>query len=254
MRYGSSPHPGKKGIIVKVIVDTRENMARRAADLYKEVLAAKPNAVLGFATGSTPLDLYAELVRRVEAKEMSFAGVTTFNLDEYVGLAPTHDQSYRYFMDKNLFEKIDLDPARVHIPSGLKVGEAETALYEKTIEEAGGIDMQLLGIGHNGHIGFNEPNTPFGSLTHKVTLTDSTIEANSRFFASKDEVPKEAVTMGIRTVMNCRRLVLIALGEGKAEIIRKTVQGPVTEEVPASVLQLHPDAYIFADHDAAKYL
>ncbi len=239
---------------MNIIIDSRENIARRAADLYSEMLSQKPDAVLGFATGSTPLDLYAELVRRVEAGKLSFKNVTTFNLDEYVGLEPTHDQSYRYFMDKNLFEKIDLDPARVNIPSGIAVGENESAAYESAIAKAGGIDMQLLGIGHNGHIGFNEPNTPFGSLTHKVTLTDSTIEANSRFFASRDEVPKEAVTMGIRTVMNARRLVLIALGEGKAEIIRKTVYGPVTEEVPASVLQLHPDAYIFADFEAAKYL
>lgn len=239
---------------MNIIVDSRENIARRAADLYSEVLASKPDAVLGFATGSTPLDLYAELIARVKAGKLSFKDVTTFNLDEYVGLEPTHDQSYRYFMDKNLFEHIDLDSKRVNIPSGIAVGEGESAAYEAAIAAAGGIDMQLLGIGHNGHIGFNEPNTPFGSLTHKVTLTDSTIEANSRFFASRDEVPKEAVTMGIRTVMNARRLVLIALGEGKAEIIKKTVQGPVTEEVPASVLQLHPDAYIFADFEAAKYL
>ncbi|MBR6529977.1 MAG: glucosamine-6-phosphate deaminase [Clostridia bacterium] len=247
-------HSEKKGSNLNIIVDSRENIARRAADLYSEVLASKPDAVLGFATGSTPLDLYAELIARVKAGKLSFKDVTTFNLDEYVGLEPTHDQSYRYFMDKNLFEHIDLDSKRVNIPSGIAVGEGESAAYEAAIAAAGGIDMQLLGIGHNGHIGFNEPNTPFGSLTHKVTLTDSTIEANSRFFASRDEVPKEAVTMGIRTVMNARRLVLIALGEGKAEIIKKTVQGPVTEEVPASVLQLHPDAYIFADFEAAKYL
>ncbi len=239
---------------MNIIIDSRENIARRAADLYSEVLKAKPDAVLGFATGSTPLDLYAELVRRTEAGELSFSGVTTFNLDEYVGLEPTHDQSYRYFMDENLFKLIDLNADRVNIPSGITVTEEDCAAYEEKIAKAGGIDMQLLGIGHNGHIGFNEPNTPFGSLTHKVTLTDSTIEANSRFFASRDEVPKEAVTMGIRTVMNARRLVLIALGEGKADIIRKTVYGPVTPEVPASVLQLHPDAYIFADFEAAKYL
>lgn len=239
---------------MKVIIDSRENIARRAADLYEEVLGRKPDAVLGFATGSTPLDLYAELVRRVNAGQLSFRDVTTFNLDEYVGLDPTHDQSYRYFMDKNLFEMIDLDPARVNIPSGLTVSENDCAAYEEKIAKAGGIDMQLLGIGHNGHIGFNEPNTPFGSLTHKVDLTASTIDANARFFASRDEVPKQAVTMGIRTVMNARRLVLIALGEGKAEIIKKTVCGEVTPEVPASVLQLHPDAYIFADFEAAKYL
>ena len=239
---------------MKVIIDSGENIARRAADLYKEVLDRIPNAVLGFATGSTPLDLYAELVRRVERKELSFQNVTTFNLDEYVGLEPTHDQSYRYFMDHNLFTKIDLDPKNVHIPSGLEIGQEQLDAYEAAIESCGGIDMQLLGIGRNGHIGFNEPGTPFGALTHKVRLTDSTIEANSRFFATKDEVPKEAVTMGIRTVMNARRLVLIALGDSKAEIIAKTVKGPVTEEVPASVLQLHPDAYIFADEEAAKYL
>ena len=239
---------------MKIIVDTPENIAKMAAERYVTLLNKKPDAVLGLATGSTPLGLYAEIVKLYNEGKISFAKAKSFNLDEYVGLDGTHDQSYRYFMDKNLFEKIDLDPARVHIPSGITVSEDDSAKYEDAIRAAGGIDMQLLGIGHNGHIGFNEPNTPFGSLTHKVTLTDSTIDANARFFASRDEVPKEAVTMGIRTVMNARKLILIALGEGKAEIIRKTVCGPVTEEVPASVLQLHPDAYIFADHEAAKYL
>lgn len=239
---------------MKVIIDSSKNIASRAADLYEEVLNRKPDAVLGFATGSTPLELYAELIARVQSKRISFQNVTTFNLDEYVGLEPTHNQSYRYFMDHNLFQSIDLDPAKVHIPSGLKIGQEELDAYEAAIAACGGIDMQLLGIGRNGHIGFNEPGTPFGALTHKVRLTESTIEANSRFFATKDEVPKEAVTMGIRTVMNARRLILIALGDSKAEIVAKTVNGPVTEEVPASVLQLHPDAYIFADEEAAKYL
>ncbi len=239
---------------MKVIIDSSKNIASRAADLYEEVLNRKPDAVLGFATGSTPLELYAELIARVQNKRISFQNVTTFNLDEYVGLEPTHNQSYRYFMDHNLFQSIDLDPAKVHIPSGLKIGQEELDAYEAAIAACGGIDMQLLGIGRNGHIGFNEPGTPFGALTHKVRLTESTIEANSRFFATKDEVPKEAVTMGIRTVMNARRLILIALGDSKAEIVAKTVNGPVTEEVPASVLQLHPDAYIFADEEAAKYL
>ena len=237
---------------MKIIIGTEQEIAQKAAQRYVELLAAKPNAVLGYATGSTPLGLYAELVRLNKAGALDYTNVTTFNLDEYAGLDGTHDQSYRYFMNKNLFEHINIDLARTHVPSGLDIAAA--ADYDRQIEAAGGIDLQLLGIGNNGHIGFNEPFTPFGSRTHLVDLTESTREANKRFFASIDDVPTQAVTMGVRTVMNARAVILMAIGKGKADIINKTVNGPVTEEVPASVLQLHPDCELYLDHEAASLL
>ena len=239
---------------MQIIVDTPQNIAKRAAAIYQEILAAKPNAILGFATGSTPLDLYAELVRLNKAGEISFKDVTSFNLDEYVGLSPEHDQSYRYFMEHNLFNHIDIDLARTHVPSGLDVSDEALAGYDEAIKAAGGVDMQLLGIGINGHIGFNEPGTPLESLTHVVTLTESTREANKRFFASIDEVPTHAATMGIKTVMNAHKIMLIALGENKADAIRATIKGPVTPDCPASVLQLHPDVVVFLDEGAASKL
>ena len=237
---------------MKIIIGTEQEIARKAAQRYVELLAAKPDAVLGYATGSTPLGLYGELARLNREGALDYANVTTFNLDEYAGLDGSHDQSYRYFMDTNLFRHINIDPARTFVPSGLDVAAA--ADYDKAIEAAGGIDLQLLGIGNNGHIGFNEPGTPFGSRTHLVELTESTREANKRFFASIDDVPTHAVTMGVRTVMNARSIILMAIGRGKADIIRQTVLGPVTEEVPASVLQLHPDVEIYLDHEAASLL
>ena len=239
---------------MKIIIDSRENLAKKAADQYTALLENKPNAVLGLATGSTPLDLYGELRARHKAGTLSFKDATSFNLDEYVGLAPTHDQSYRYFMQENLFSAMDLPEDRIHVPSGLDTSEAALKGYDEMIAAAGGVDLQLLGIGHNGHIGFNEPGTPFESLTHVVTLTEMTREANKRFFASIDEVPTHAATMGIRTVMNARAIILIALGEGKAEIIKKALTGPVTPEVPASVLQLHPDVTVYLDEEAASLL
>lgn len=239
---------------MKIVIDTPEGIAKQAAAIYKNILDAKPNAVLGFATGSTPLDIYAELVKMCEEGEISFKDVITFNLDEYVGLEPTHDQSYRYFMDANLFDHIDLDPARVHIPSGIDTSDGALAGYDQAIAEAGGVDMQLLGIGCNGHIGFNEPGTPLESLTHVVELTQNTREVNARFFESLDEVPTHAATMGVKTVMNARKLLLIALGKSKADAVKATVEGPVTPECPASVLQLHPDAIIFCDEAAASKL
>ena len=237
---------------MKVIINTPEKVAQLAAQRYVELLSDKPNAILGYATGSTPLGLYAELVKLNKSGDITFKDVTTFNLDEYVGLDGTHDQSYRYFMDKNLFEHIDIDMAKTHVPSGIDIEKA--AEYDAEIEKAGGIDLQLLGIGNNGHIGFNEPDTPFGSITHKVELTESTREANKRFFNSIDEVPTHAVTMGIKTVMNARKIILIALGTAKAPIIRETIKGEVTPRVPASVLQLHPDVEIYLDYDAASML
>ncbi len=239
---------------MKIFVDTPEKIAAAVAQEYVALLAEKPDAVLGFATGSTPLGLYAELARLCAEKRISFRDVSTFNLDEYLGLDGTHDQSYRYFMNKNLFEKIDIDIARTRVPSGVNTDPETAARYDKDIESAGGIELQLLGLGNNGHIGFNEPGTPFGSVTHIVELTDSTRQANKRFFNSIDEVPTHSVTMGIKTVMNARRIILIALGKGKADIVKKFIQGDVTPEVPASVLQLHPFAEVYLDFEAASLL
>ena len=239
---------------MKIIVDTPEAIAQRAAQRYRAILEAQPDAVLGFATGSTPLGLYAELVRLCEAGDISFKDVTTFNLDEYVGLEPTHPQSYRYFMETNLFNHIDIDLANTHVPSGLDTSDEALSGYDSSIAIAGGIELQLLGIGINGHIGFNEPGTPLESLTHVVTLTESTREANKRFFDSIDDVPTQAATMGIKTVMNARGIMLIALGENKADAVAATVRGPVTAECPASVLQLHPNCELYVDQAAASKL
>ena len=239
---------------MKIVIGTKEQVAALAAGQYIALLNEKPNAVLGLATGSTPLGLYAEIAKAYSEKMLSFKDATSFNLDEYVGLAPTHDQSYRYFMQHNLFDYIDLPEDRIHVPSGLDVSEETLSGYDKAIEKAGGVDLQLLGIGNNGHIGFNEPNTPFGSLTHVVTLTESTRQANKRFFKSIDDVPAKAATMGIRTVMNARGIILMALGSSKADIIKATLCGPVTESVPASVLQLHPNVTVYLDKEAAAKL
>ena len=237
---------------MKVIVDSAQNIAAMAAQQYVALLKRKPNAILGGATGSTPLGLYAELVRLNKAGEISFKDASSFNLDEYVGLDGSHDQSYRYFMDHNLFDHIDIDKSRTHVPSGIDV--SDPAAYDKEIAAAGGVDLQLLGIGNNGHIGFNEPGTPFGSLTHIVELTESTRQANKRFFASIDEVPTHAVTMGVKTVMQARSIILMAIGPAKAPIMKEMLQGPVTEKVPASVLQLHPDVTVYMDYEAASLL
>ena len=237
---------------MKVIIDSAENIAAMAAQQYVSLLKRKPNAILGGATGSTPLGLYAELVRLNRAGEISFREASSFNLDEYVGLDGSHDQSYRYFMDHNLFDHIDIDKARTRVPSGIDV--SDPAAYDKEIAAAGGVDLQLLGIGNNGHIGFNEPGTPFGSLTHIVELTESTREANKRFFQSIDQVPTHAVTMGVKTVMQARSIILLAIGPAKAPIMKEMLQGPVTEQVPASVLQLHPDVTVYMDYEAAKLL
>ena len=239
---------------MNLIVTSREEAAKLAAEQYAVLLSQKPKSTLGFATGSTPLALYAELARAYQRKELSFSQATSFNLDEYVGLEETNPQSYRYFMNQNLFSKIDLPLERTHVPSGKTASAAEADEYESLIQAAGGIDLQLLGIGQNGHIGFNEPGTPFGSTTHLVHLSDSTRRANARFFASMDEVPTDAVSMGIKTVMNARAILLFAQGDIKANIIREAIYGPVTEAVPASVLQLHPNVTLYLDADAAKYL
>lgn len=231
-----------------LIEESYEDMSRRAADVIAEVVVEKPNCVLGLATGSTPIGLYADLVSDCKEGKISFKDVGTYNLDEYRGLAGDHDQSYRYFMNVNLFDHVDIDKAATHVPDGAcEDADAACAAYEEAIEAAGGVDIQLLGLGHNGHIGFNEPCDEFPKATHCVTLTESTIQANSRLFDSIDEVPREAYTMGIGTIMKAKKILVVANGEGKADIVRRAFFGPVTPEVPASILQFHPDVTVIVD-------
>ena len=237
---------------MKVIIGSEEEIAKQAAQQYVELLKRKPNAVLGGATGSTPLGLYAELARLNREGVISFKDVTTFNLDEYVGLDGSHDQSYRYFMDHNLFDHIDIDKSRTHVPDGINLENIKT--YDAQIEAAGGIDLQILGIGVDGHIAFNEPGTPWDSLTHVVDLEENTREVNSRFFNSIDEVPKQAVTMGIKSIMHARSIILMAIGENKADVVEKMINGSIDTQVAASILQLHPDVTVYLDPAAASKL
>lgn len=233
------------------IEETYEDMSRRAADLIAAQLIVDPASTLGLATGSTPIGLYADLVEDFQADRISFEQVTTFNLDEYRGLSPEHDQSYRYFMQKNLFDHVDIDPEATSVPDGANPdAQAACESYEQAIGEAGGIDLQLLGLGHNGHIGFNEPCDHFPVRTHEVALTESTRRANARFFAGEDEVPTAAYTMGVGTVMAARRVLMIVTGADKADILHRAFCGPVTPWVPASILQFHPDVTLICDEAA----
>ena len=226
-------------------------MSRRAASLIAAQVVLKPEGVLGLATGSTPIGLYSQLVEWYKQGDLSFAGIRSVNLDEYLGLAPTHEQSYRYFMQQNLFDHIDIKPENTHVLNGLAADpDAECAAYDQLIRELGGVDLQLLGMGHNGHIGFNEPADHFPLGTHLVDLTHSTIEANKRFFASEADVPRQALTMGIGTIMRARSILVVVSGKDKAEIVRKAFCGPVTPQVPASVLQLHADVTLVGDEEA----
>lgn len=232
-----------------------ESMSRRAANIIAAQVILKPNCVLGLATGSTPVGAYQRLIRLCREGELSFAEVTSVNLDEYKGLAPTHEQSYRYFMRTNLFDHVDIQQERTHVPAGLaQDAQAECARYDQLIQSLGGIDLQLLGLGRNGHIGFNEPGEDFVLATHVVDLTPSTIDANKRFFASEAEVPRQALTMGVGAIMGARRVLVVASGADKAEAVAKAFAGPVTPEVPASVLQLHPDVTLVADEAALSQL
>ena len=223
-------------------------MSLRAAHIIAAEVYRKPDCVLGLATGSTPIGTYKNLVAWNKAGELSFKEVRSVNLDEYKGLAPTHDQSYRYFMQTNLFDHIDILPENTNVPSGLaEDAEAECAAYDKLVEELGYADLQLLGIGRNGHIGFNEPDDVFIKPTHVVDLTQSTIDANARFFASADEVPRQALTMGIGCIMAARRVLLIASGPDKADALYNAFCGPITPKCPASILQLHNDVVVVGD-------
>ena len=230
-------------------------MSRRAANIISAQVIYKPNCVLGLATGGTPVGLYQQLVEWYKKGDLSFAETRSVNLDEYLGLSPHHEQSYRYFMQDNLFDHIDIHPENTHVLNGLaKDPDAECAAYNKLIAELGGIDLQLLGMGHNGHIAFNEPGDDFGLETHVVDLTDTTIQANARFFASADEVPRQAMTMGIQTIMQAKKVLVAVSGKDKAEIVKKAFTGPVTPNVPASILQMHPDVILVGDKAALSLL
>ena len=235
------------------IVKTKDynDMSRKAANIISAQIITKPDCVLGLATGSTPIGAYKQLVEWYEKGDLDFSEVKTVNLDEYKGLPRTNDQSYYYFMHENLFDKVNINPENTHLPDGTKEdAKAECEAYEALVESLGGTDLQLLGLGHNGHIGFNEPATEFPKTTHCVDLQESTIEANKRFFASADEVPRQAYTMGIGTIMQAKQILVVVSGEDKAEIVAKAFFGPVTPEVPASILQLHRNVTIVADEAA----
>ncbi len=226
-----------------------------AADEFEALIRSKPNCVLGLATGSSPLPLYRELIRRAQEGRIDFSKVRSANLDEYKGLSGDHPQSYRYFMQENLFDHIPILPENTMVPDGLTEDvEAMCAQYEANIDRWGGVDLQLLGIGHDGHIGFNEPDDHFPMLTHEVKLHEITRQANKRFFNSLEEVPTAAYTMGIGTVMAARKVLMIVTGKDKAEILKAAFFGPVTPQVPASILQLHPDCTVICDEAAASLL
>ena len=227
------------------------DMSRKAANIISAQVIMKPNCVLGLATGGTPVGAYAQLVDWYNKGDIDFSEVTTVNLDEYRGLPKEHPESYWSFMHRNLFDKVNIDPAKINLPDGTNPdAEDACAKYNQIIHAVGGIDLQLLGMGLNGHIGFNEPDEYFSKGTHCVNLTESTIEANKRFFASADDVPRQAYTMGVQTIMLARRIVLVVSGENKAETVREAFFGPVTPQVPASILQLHTDVSIVADEAA----
>ena len=232
-----------------------EAMSRRAANIIAAEVIRRPNCVLGLATGSTPVGTYEYLAQWNKEGSLSFREVRTVNLDEYKGLAPTHDQSYRYFMQEKLFNHIDILPENTYVPSGMaEDAETECADYDALVESLGYADLQLLGLGNNGHIGFNEPDDHFTKETHVVELTESTIDANQRFFASRDEVPRQALTMGMGCIMAARRVLLIANGEGKADALYRAFCGPITPECPASILQLHSDVVVVGDKAALQKL
>lgn len=230
-------------------------LSKKAAVLIQAQLMWKPNSVLGLATGSTPIGLYKELTELYDGRTIDFSEVTTFNLDEYLGLPKDDEQSYFTFMRNNLFDHVNVREDHIYIPNGLAIDlEAECLNYEASIVAHGGVDLQILGIGYNGHIGFNEPNVEFEAKTHIVSLDEETIEANKRFFDSIEDVPKKAISMGIKTIMKSKKIILMASGIGKADIISQLVKDDIKPELPASVLHLHENVIILVDEAAASKL
>lgn len=237
-----------------IIKNNYQEMSRLAADYLINMVKEKDDAIIGLPTGSTPLGMYKEIINSCKGM-ISFQKVRTFNLDEYVGLDRKNINSYRYFMDENLFSHIDIKEEKIHIPNGVAEDlEQECADYEELLKKTGRMDIIYLGIGQNGHIGFNEPGEFFEPYTHIVRLTEDTINANKRFFDSLDRVPKTAITMGIKTILSAKKIILLASGRSKAEAIFKTVKGKITPRVPASILQLHDDVTLIIDEDAAKLM
>lgn len=237
-----------------IITKDYEELSAKAAEIMLEVVRQNPQAVLGLATGTTPLGLYANMIADHKENGTDYSGIRTANLDEYKGLPKTHDQSYAYFMRKNLFDGLGIAPESTNIENGMAEDAAAECVRYDALLEALPRDIQLLGLGSNGHIAFNEPGTPFGSGTHVVTLAESTVKDNARLFKDISEVPRQAFTMGIRQIMQAKKVLILASGANKAEAVCKMVKGDVTESVPASVLQLHPDCVLIADEAAAKLL
>jgi glucosamine-6-phosphate deaminase len=236
------------------VTDYKE-MSRKAANIISAQMILKPDCVLGLATGSTPIGIYQQLIDWYKKGDLDFSEVKTVNLDEYKGLAPDNLQSYHYFMKENLFRHVNVRSDQTFLPDGLAEDiEAECNRFNELIEKLGGIDLQLLGLGHNGHIGFNEPGDAFEKGTHCVALTESTIEANSRLFKEGELVPSHAYTMGIKTIMLAKKILLVVSGKDKAEILQKALTGPITPLVPASILQMHPDFTVIADAAASEFL
>ncbi len=232
-----------------------DDMSRKAANLISAQVTLKKDSILGLATGSTPIGLYKQLVEGYRKGDLDFSEVTTVNLDEYRGIEKENEQSYYYFMHDNLFQHINLKKERAFLPDGMNMdSDLECKRYEELIRSLGEVDLQLLGLGHNGHIGFNEPGDCFKRDVHLVDLSERTIEANKRFFDSYDAVPKQAYTMGVGTIMRAKKILLVVSGEDKAEALRAVMQGPITPEVPGSALQLHKDVIVVADEAAAKLL
>jgi len=228
-----------------------QDASRKVANIISAQVILKPDCVLGLATGSSPLGAYSQLIKWCERGDVDFSKTKTVNFDEYVGLSADHDQSYSYFMHHNFFDHINIDPSNTNLPNGLEMDDAkECARYDKVIRDLGGVDLQLLGIGANGHIGFNEPTVEFVTGTHRVDLTASTIAANSRFFENESMVPRQAYTMGMLDIMQARRVVMIATGANKAQAVYDAFCGPVTPQMPASIMQLHPDFVLVADEAA----
>jgi glucosamine-6-phosphate deaminase len=239
---------------MKVVLGTNEELSRLIADEFISLIKAKPNAALGLATGTSPIKVYQNLIKAYKDGEISFKDIKTFNLDEYIGLEGTHPQSYRYFMNDNLFNHVDINKDNTHVLLGVGDYMAYAANYDNLIAQAGGIDLQILGIGSDGHIAFNEPGTPFNSLTHVAELAESTIVDNSRLFNDISEVPTKSMTMGLESIMRAKKIVLIATGKNKAQAIYNLLKGPITEEVPCSILQNHNDVTIYCDEDAYSLL
>lgn len=238
-----------------VIAKDYEDMSAKAARMVAGQLYLKPDSVLGLATGSTPLHMYRELIKIHHEVSLDFSEVVTFNLDEYLGLKPEDENSYHFYMFRNFFNHINIRRANIYIPNGLAPNiHTECEDYECKIQERGGIDLQVLGIGVNGHIGFNEPDINFEAITHKVKLDEETININARFFATIEEVPRYAISMGIKTIMNAKKILLLANGVNKAEALYRTIYQGITPETPASILQLHPDVTVIAEKEAAKLL